>query len=363
MGDGVVVADQNGQFLLVNPASQRLIGLSFKNLEPQRWTEAYGFFLPDQTTPYPASDLPLARALRGEACDNVEIFVRNHVFLEGRWLTVTARPLRNGDNGSRGAVAVFGDMTERKRAEEEIRAVNLRLEHRVQERTAELQVANRELEAFSYSVSHDLRAPLRSINGFSRILLEDFRTKLEPSALETVLTIRAASQRMGQLIDDMLMLAKVTRTELRRSDFDLSELVAAVAAEVRGERPEQVVTLTIQPGLTAYADPNLVRAVLQNLLANAWKFTGKQSAARVEFGRTATEFGLAFFVRDDGVGFDPEYGHKLFKAFQRLHARDEFPGTGIGLATVHRIVHRHGGHVWAESTPGHGATFYFTLPS
>jgi PAS domain S-box-containing protein len=363
MADGVVVADEEGKFLLINPAATRLVGVAGNGAKASHWSETYGFFLPDQLTPYRSADLPLARAIRGEPCDNVEIFVRNMNLPDGRWLTVTARPLSDDQGSGRGGVAVFGDTTARKRAEEEIRAINIKLEQRVQERTAELQVANRELEAFSYSVSHDLRAPLRSINGFSRILLEDYQTKLEPAALETVLTIRAASQRMGQLIDDMLTLARVTRAEIRRSKIDLSALATTVAAEERAEHPDHSVTLEIEPALTTAGDPILMRAVLQNLFANAWKFTSKEPSARIEFGRMTTEAGPAFFIRDNGVGFDPQYGHKLFKTFQRLHSREEFPGTGVGLATVQRVIDRHGGRVWAESAMGRGATFYFTLSS
>jgi light-regulated signal transduction histidine kinase (bacteriophytochrome) len=237
------------------------------------------------------------------------------------------------------------------------------LEQLVTGRTAELQAANRELESFSYSVSHDLRAPLRAIDGFSRILLEDYSNKLDADGKDSLTRIRVASQRMGQLIDDLLQLSRHTRSEMRRAPVDLSALARTVADELQKTEPARRVEFVIQPDLAAEADASLMRAVLENLLGNAWKFTGKQSAAKIEFGRTTREGVPAFFVRDNGAGFDMKYAGKLFGAFQRLHAVTEFPGTGVGLATVQRVIHRHGGRVWAESTPGHGATFYFTLPT
>lgn len=261
--------------------------------------------------------------------------------------------------GGSGAVFLsLIDITERKLAEARIVKLNTELV----QRASMLQLANKELEAFSYSVSHDLRTPLRSINGFSRILLEDNRDKLDEASIENVMTIRAASLRMGQLIDDMINLARVSRTELRRTPLDLSAMARTIASELRTAHPDRSVSLVIEPDLTANADPGLMRSVMENLLGNAWKFTGKQPSAHIEFGRITTESGPTYFVRDDGVGFDPEFTNKLFNAFQRLHSIEEFSGTGIGLATVQRIIHRHGGLVWAESSPGKGAAFYFTLP-
>jgi light-regulated signal transduction histidine kinase (bacteriophytochrome) len=231
----------------------------------------------------------------------------------------------------------------------------------VRDRTAELEVANQELETFSYSVSHDLRAPLRSIDGFSRILLEDYRDKLDDEGKDSLKRVRAASQRMGELIDDLLKLSHASRTEIRRAEVDLTALASEVAAELTRAEPTRSVHWVIAPGLVATGDPQLLREVIENLLGNAWKFTGKRTDAVIEIGATNAEGMGAFFVRDNGAGFDMAYVGKLFGAFQRLHSTTDFPGTGIGLATVQRIIHRHGGRVWAESEGNRGATFYFTL--
>jgi signal transduction histidine kinase len=228
---------------------------------------------------------------------------------------------------------------------------------------AKLQTANQELEAFSYAVSHDLRAPLRAIDGFSRIVLEDYKDKLDDAGKDSLSRIRAASQRMGQLIDDLLQLSRHTRSEMRCAPVDLSALVRTAADELQRVDPERRGEFVIEPGLVVNADASLMRVALENLLGNAWKFTAKQAAAKIEFGRTTRDGAPAFFVRDNGAGFDMKYASKLFGAFQRLHAATEFPGTGVGLATVQRIIHRHGGRIWAESQPNHGATFYFTLPA
>lgn len=228
-------------------------------------------------------------------------------------------------------------------------------------RSVELEAANKELEAFCYSVSHDLRAPLRGIDGFSQALLEDYGNKLDSSAREFLQRIRAGTQRMGALIDDLLNLSRFTRIEMQRQATDLSEIGRAVAAELRQSQPRRDVEIVIAPQLRGEGDPRLMRVVLENLLGNSWKFTSKKSHARIEFGRTENNGSSAFYVRDNGAGFDPAYSARLFGAFQRLHGIAEFPGSGVGLATVQRIIHRHGGRVWAESAVGEGATFYFTL--
>jgi light-regulated signal transduction histidine kinase (bacteriophytochrome) len=244
--------------------------------------------------------------------------------------------------------------------------LRLSLEQRnaeLEKRTAQLEQANLELDAFSYSVSHDLRAPLRAVDGFSQALLEDCQESLGEEGQAYLSRIRMGVQRMAQLIDDLLNLSRLNRTELHPEAADLSGLFGQVAAHLAGADPGRRVECTIQPGMLAQADPHLLRVVAENLLGNAWKFTSKRTDARVEAGETVGPQGeRAVFVRDNGAGFAMAYADKLFKPFQRLHRADEFEGTGIGLATVQRIIHRHGGRVWAEAEPGLGATFYFSLP-
>lgn len=235
------------------------------------------------------------------------------------------------------------------------------LESLVAERTRELEAVNKELEAFSYSVSHDLRAPLRAMDGFSRAVLEDYTDKLDEEGKDYLQRIRAAAQRMGALIDDLLKLSRVTRADLKKGPTDLSALASDCIAALREAEPHRKVEVVITPGLIVEADSQLMRAAIDNLLRNAWKFTRKTANARIEFGSLDGPDGKTYYVRDNGVGFDPTYADKLFGPFQRLHSSEEFEGSGIGLATVARIIHKHGGRVWAEGKPGAGATFYFTL--
>lgn len=242
------------------------------------------------------------------------------------------------------------EIEERKRVETQIQGVN-----------TELLAANKELEAFSYSVSHDLRAPLRGIDGFSLALLEDYADKLDEDGRDYLHRVRTATQRMGILIDDLLNLSRVTRTEMRLENADLGAIARSVAAELQKTQPERRAEFRIEEGLEALVDSHLIRITLENLLGNAWKFTSKRESACIEFGRTHCDGGFAYYVRDDGAGFDPAYADRLFGAFQRLHDKNDFPGTGVGLATVQRIIHRHGGRIWAESAVERGATFYFTL--
>ncbi|GAI50608.1 unnamed protein product, partial [marine sediment metagenome] len=231
----------------------------------------------------------------------------------------------------------------------------------VEKRTHQLQIYINELEAFAYSVSHDLRAPLRSIDGFSQMLFEHYNDKLDDEGKSYLQRVRSASQRMAELIDDLINLSRVTRSEMRYETVDLSALARTITMELQQSQPERDVEFIIAPGLVAKGDAHLLRVALKNLLDNAWKFSRKQASARIKFSYAETNGQPAYFVRDNGVGFDMAYANKLFGTFQRLHSPDEFEGSGIGLATVQRIIHRHGGKIWAESAVGQGATFYFTL--
>ena len=266
-------------------------------------------------------------------------------------------------DGKRYLLSNIVDMTERYKAREEIQRLNKDLEARVAARTAELLAANQELETFNYSVSHDLRAPLRAVDGFSRFLQDEFSAHLNSEANASLDRICEATARMDQLINGLLNLSQIGRATLRTGPVNLSALAAEVAAELHESEPKRAVVFTITPNLYADGDSNLLRSVLQNLLGNAWKYTSKHDSAHIEFGATQTEGKTVFHVRDDGAGFNPEYAGKLFTAFQRLHRADEFPGTGIGLMVVQKILQRHGGKIWAEGLEDKGATFYFTIPS
>lgn len=271
-----------------------------------------------------------------------------------RWFETRLYPF------SAGVAGYTRDVTRRKEEQQRIIELNTELERRVEERTKQLEVANKELESFSYSVSHDLRAPLRAIDGFSIALLEDYGEQLDDRAQNYLDRVRKAAQRMADLIDALLKLSRVARVTVDRAAVDISTIATTVVGDLRDAEPERQIDIEIEPAMEANADPQLVHAVLQNLIGNAWKFTRNAKAPRIEVGRNGDG---EFYVRDNGAGFDMTYQNKLYGAFQRLHAADEYEGTGIGLATVARIIHRHGGTIRAEGQVGAGATFYFTLPT
>jgi PAS domain S-box-containing protein len=257
---------------------------------------------------------------------------------------------------------VLADLTAQRRVEAEVRALNADLEARVALRTADLELANENLEAFTYSVSHDLRAPLRTLNGLSEVLLADYGDGLGATGRGYAARIQAASERMATLIDDQLQLSRVSRAAMNLRRVDLSAEVAAIADELQAREPGRRVHFTIQDGVWVTADHSLIRTVVQNLVENAWKFTARRDGATIEFATTTAEgAGVCCYVRDNGAGFDPAHAGKLFQPFERLHTATEFPGTGIGLASVRRIIERHGGRTWAQGAIGSGATFYFTL--
>jgi PAS domain S-box-containing protein len=301
-------------------------------------------------------DIPKLRELletilpQGTTFDNYEV---EHEFstIGRRAMLLNARQIQRALGEERVILLAIEDVTERK----EIEAGLVKSKNNAE-------AANKELEAFSYSVSHDLRTPLRSIDGFSQVLLEDYQDKLDDTAKSYLNRIRKATQHMGLLIDDMLKLSQVARSELHHESVELSSIVRAISEKLQNDNPDRTVDLIVQKGVFVNGDPSLLQIVLENLIGNAWKFTSKEAQSQVEFGETIKEGKTACFVRDNGIGFDMAYSSKLFGAFQRLHTLSEFPGTGIGLATVQRIINRHGGQVWAEAEVGKGAQFYFTLP-
>jgi PAS domain S-box-containing protein len=350
--DAIVIADRAGRIVLANTQAQALFGyapdelvgqpveaLLPDDLRARHVGHRQSFHAAPRTRPMGAG-LDLAARRK----DGTQVPVE-----------ISLSPMATPDGIL--VMSAIRDVTERKKVDAHIRALNEDLERRL----TELAAVNRELEAFSYSVSHDLRAPLRGIDGFSQALLEEYGEILDDQGKGYLRRVRQATVRMGELIDDLLNLSRVTRREMRRETVDLSAIARSVMAQLRRAEPGRHVEFIHRDGLTVLGDSHLLRLMLENLLGNAWKFTGKEPHARIQFGVVDHEGRSAYFVRDNGVGFDMAYAHKLFGAFQRLHGMSEFSGTGIGLATVQRIINRHGGRVWAEAEVGKGATFYFTL--
>lgn len=343
--------DQHGRLVLWNRFVSELTGLSDAQLLN---AEAESLVIQEQE-PVMAHRIESA-LLTGET--SAEVMLRRIDKEPVPFLVIGRRVILGGKPH---IVGVGTDLTERKFAERAIKRLNTELERRVAERTSQLSAALNELESFSYSVSHDLRAPLRAIEGYSAILGSDYGDKLDDEAKELLRRVRAAVHRMGQLIDDLLTLSRVSRKELDRRPVDLSVLAQAICEELRQQEPERNVRVDIAPHLEVEGDPSLMRTVLENLLGNAWKFTGRVEHPEIRFEATRHEGVDAFVIRDNGAGFDMRYRENLFRPFQRLHSDREFPGTGIGLATVARIVRRHGGEVWAEGEVGHGASLYFSI--
>jgi light-regulated signal transduction histidine kinase (bacteriophytochrome) len=272
-------------------------------------------------------------------------------------MMISRRRRRRADAANHKLTTAIQDITKLERAEEALRRQSAELARS----NAELTAANNELEAFSYSVSHDLRAPLRSLDGFCQALLEDCADKLDLAGQDHLHRVRLAAQRMSVLIDEMLNLSRVTRSAMRREKLDLTAVAKSIARELQQTEPGRQVEFVIENDLNAVGDSQLLQAAMENLLSNSWKCTSAHPSARIEFGKSQLNGRCSFFVRDDGAGFDPRYADRLFGVFQRLHTATEFPGTGIGLAIVQRIIHRHGGEIWAEGAIEKGATFYFTL--
>ncbi len=361
--EGVVAADQQGKFILWNPAATRIVGLGPADLPMDEWNTHYGTFLPDTVTPFPREQNPLARAIDGEVSSAV-FYIRNANLKSGAWIESNGAPLRDMHGSLRGGVIAFRDITQRKADEREIQKLNEDLEETIALRTAQLQTANQELQAFTYSVSHDLRSPLRHISGFSRILMTDFGPGMLPDARAHLQRIADAVTRMGQLVDGLLSLARLGRQALTIQSNSLNAIVQQVITMLQPECDGRAVEWRIADLPAVEGDRILVAQVFQNLLSNALKYSRGRNPAVIEIGSTQREGEPAvIFVRDNGAGFNMQYAGKLFEVFQRMHSESEFEGTGVGLATVHRIIQKHGGRVWAEAETDRGATFFFTLPS
>jgi PAS domain S-box-containing protein len=344
--DGIVILDQNGAVYEANRQFAEMLGYTSEEiLKLNVW---------DWEFLYPPEQVREMIRTVDEAGDH---FQTRHRRKDGTTYDVEISTNGAMFGGQKLIFCVCRDITERKKTEEQLKEAMANLE----QSSSRLAATNKELETFSYSVSHDLRAPLRSIDGFSQALLEDYRERLDEKGQDYLRRLRGASQKMGELIDGILKLSRLTRSEMHHEPINLSALAREIAGRLQETQPKRKVKFLIDKELTGSGDPQLLRVLLENLLGNAWKFTSKQPQARIEFSMERNNGKKAYFIRDNGAGFDMTYADKLFGAFQRLHDVSEFPGTGIGLATVQRIINRHGGSIWAEGAVGKGATFHFTL--
>ncbi len=345
----------DGRYLLVNRAWERLFKVPRDKVLELTSHQVHSVRLADSLRD---NDLWVAR--EGKAVQFEESYPHG-VGGSMRTYSSVKFPMRDNEGQVYAICGISTDITERIIVEEKVRKLNADLEIRVHERTADIEASTRELDAFAYSVSHDLRAPLRSLNGFSQALLEDYSGVLDDTGKDYLRRIHRNVRNMGQMIDSLLSLSRATRADLNRGAIDLSALTSEIAAELSAADPGRDVTVEIADNLRCTGDPQLLRLVLRNLLGNARKFSAKTPCARIDVGQVDVDGEGVFFVRDNGAGFDMRYASKLFSAFQRLHSAADFEGTGVGLATVQRIVSRHGGRIFAEAEPGKGATFYFTL--
>jgi PAS domain S-box-containing protein len=343
--------DAKGKYIYSSPVVEKILGYNHEEIMKKHF---YDLFLPEEREELKkaafaafAQKQPIKDLINKNRCKNGKTVE----------LLTSGVPVIDEAGNLLGYRGVDTDVTERRRAEQALKESMANLE----QSSNQLAATNKELEAFSYSVSHDLRAPLRSIDGFSQALLEDYEKKLDKTGQDYLRRLRTASQKMGELIDGILKLSRLTRSEMHHVPIDLSTLAEEITNRFQEMQPERRVKFAIAKDLTTNGDPQLLRVLLENLLGNAWKFTSKNPRAKIEFSMNRNNGKKAFFVRDNGVGFDMTYADRLFSAFQRLHEATEFPGTGIGLATVQRIINRHGGTIWAEGAVGKGATFHFTL--
>ncbi len=350
--DSIFWVGETGYFTDVNAAACRKLGYTREELLTMCVADIDPNFSPEQWAPHweemrqcGLKVIETIHRTKDGVIIPMELVIHNQHFGDAQYNVVLGR-----------------DITDRKKAEDKIHSLNEELEERVRERTAQLEASNRELDAFSYSVSHDLRGPLNRIKGFSQALLEDYSEQLDQQGQDYLRRIGNSSLHMAELIDDLLKLSKVSRMEIYHEPIELSALVNVCLIELQARDPQRKLEITVTPGLVVEGDTALLRIVLENLIDNAWKFTRQEEVAQIEFGLTDQANQSAYYIRDNGAGFDMKHAAKLFTAFQRLHSDQEFSGTGIGLSIVSRIIKRHGGKVWADGEPGKGACFYFTLP-
>ena len=353
IGEGLVVADGSGKFVLSNPAAERILRFDPTTGPLDQWENLHGYqsYLPDMVTPFPWEERPLVKAMRGEAVDEVEIFVRHSKAPEGMWMSATGRPIIDEDGALSGGVSIFRDITRLKHAEE---ALALRAE--------ELARSNADLEQFAYVASHDLQEPLRSVMGFAGLLSRRYESKLDGDGRRFITRIVNAASRMQRLIEDLLTYSRVGRDVKEFIPTDCDALVDQEISVLRAAIDESGAVVTHDPLPTLAANDALLGQVFRNLIGNAIKFRGQESP-RIHVSAERTEGGWAFSVRDNGIGIDSQYAQRIFTIFQRLHARDEYPGTGIGLAICKKAVERLGGRIWVESQQGQGSTFHFIVPS
>jgi len=349
----IYMRDFDGHYMLVNREYEKLFGVRREDIIGRT---DHDLFPGEVADAFRSNDLQaLARGIPIQVEETAP-------GLDGLHTYVTVKfPLLDATGKAYAVCGISTDITDRKRAENLVATMNTELEQRVQARTAELEASTQELSAFAYSVSHDLRAPLRSLHGFSQVLLDDYAGSLDETGVAHLRRLQANANRMSEIIDDLLRLSRTTQAELIPGPIDLGALARSIHEELQIAEPERAVTFFADGLLLTVGDVRLITLALQNLMTNAWKFTGGVETATITVGSLQNETVPVYFVRDNGAGFDPRYSAKLFEPFQRLHSTDDFEGNGIGLAIVQRVIRRHGGDIWAESTPRQGATFYFTM--
>jgi PAS domain S-box-containing protein len=350
----IFMKDRNYKWVSINENFASDLGILSKDIVGKVDRDLFPRDIADK---YHADDMRILETGNTEEFEEESILNGRHA-----WVNTIKAPVRDEKGGIVGVFGIFWDITRSKLAEEEIRKLNAELEERVSIRTAQLEVSNRELDAFTYSVSHDLRAPLRAIDGFSKLVLEDYENKLDSEGKRLLNLIRSNTQKMGKLITDLLALSRITRCELYSSGIDMTKMAISMFKESAATDVLDKISFIVDPLPEAYTDPTYMKQVWTNLIGNAIKFSSKEKKPLIKIcGHTENGFNV-YYVKDNGVGFNPDYTHKLFGVFQRLHRSDDFEGTGVGLAIIQRIIHRQGGKVWAIGEEGKGATFYFSVP-